>query len=179
MENLEKQIELFMSLPYTMTVKYRPEQGGYYVAGYIELPDLTMTGDTPEEAVRELLEEKPEWFETCLKLGINIPLPIEPQKYSGKFVLRMPPSLHESLIQISDKEGVSLNQYMVAALSKSVWIHEGKESATINVYSCNRAKNHSAKSVCTPGGRVMDSSRVYTSSKKRGISPKREKHKTG
>jgi predicted HicB family RNase H-like nuclease len=119
MENLEKQIELFMSLPYTMTVKYRPEQGGYYVAGYIELPDLTMTGDTPEEAVRELLEEKPEWFETCLKLGINIPLPIEPQKYSGKFVLRMPPSLHESLIQIADKEGVSLNQYMVASFQIS------------------------------------------------------------
>jgi predicted HicB family RNase H-like nuclease len=132
MENLEKQIELFMSLPYTMTVKYRPEQGGYYVAGYIELPDLTMTGDTPEEAVRELLAEKPEWFETCLKLGINIPLPIEPQKYSGKFVLRMPPSLHESLVQIADKEGVSLNQYMVAALSRSVGIHEVRESDAIN-----------------------------------------------
>jgi predicted RNase H-like HicB family nuclease len=53
--DIKKQVEYYMSLPYNMTVKYRSEQGGYYVAGYTELPDLTMTGDTPEEAVKELL----------------------------------------------------------------------------------------------------------------------------
>jgi predicted RNase H-like HicB family nuclease len=75
--DIKKQVEYYMSLPYTMMVKFRPEQGGYYVAGYIELPDLTMTGDTPEEAVKELLIEKPNWFETCLKLGVKIPLPVK------------------------------------------------------------------------------------------------------
>ena len=125
---IKKQVEHYMNLPYTMTIKHRAEQGGYYVAGYIELPDLTMTGDTPEETVKELLEEKPEWFETCLKLGINIPLPIEPQAYSGKIVLRMPPSMHESLIQIAMMEGVSLNQYMITALSRFIGIREGQEA---------------------------------------------------
>jgi hypothetical protein len=42
--DIKKQIEYYMSLPYTMTVKYRPEQGGYYVASYIELPDLNSPG---------------------------------------------------------------------------------------------------------------------------------------
>jgi predicted HicB family RNase H-like nuclease len=116
--NIKKQIEYYLSLPYTMTIKYRPEQAGYFVASYIELPDLSMTGDTPEKAVKELLIEKPEWFETCLKLGIPIPNPIEPQKYSGKIILRMPPSLHESLIHIAELEGVSLNQYMVSSLAR-------------------------------------------------------------
>jgi predicted HicB family RNase H-like nuclease len=126
--DVKKQVEYYMKLPYTMTVKFRPEQGGYYVAGYIELPDLTMTGATPEEAVKELLVEKPEWFETCLKLGVKIPLPVEPQKYSGKIVLRMPPSMHESLIQIAELEGISLNQYMLAAIARSIGHDEARKS---------------------------------------------------
>jgi len=129
--DIKKQVEYYMSLPYTMTVKYRPEQGGYYVASYIELPDLNMTGNTPEEAVKELLTEKPEWFETCLELGIKIPLPAEPQKYSGKIVLRMPPTMHESLIQIAELEGVSLNQYMLTSLSRSIGFDEGKKSKAV------------------------------------------------
>ena len=128
--SVKERVEYYMSLPYTMTVRYRPEQGGYYVAGYVELPDLTMTGDTTEEAVKELLIEKPEWFEACLKLGVKIPLPVEPQKYSGKIVLRMPPSMHESLIRVAELEGVSLNQYMLAALARSVGIVEAQKEKT-------------------------------------------------
>jgi predicted HicB family RNase H-like nuclease len=124
--DVKKQVEYYMSLPYTITVRYRPEQGGYYVAGFIELPDLTMTGDTPEEAVKELLIEKAEWFETCLKLGVKIPLPVEPQKYSGKILLRMSPSMHESLIRIAELEGISLNQYMTSALARAIGFDEGK-----------------------------------------------------
>jgi len=126
--NIKKQVEYYMNLPYTMTVRYLDEQGGYFVAGYIELPDLTMTGDTPEEAVKELLIEKPEWFETCLEQGIPILLPVEPQKYSGKIIVRMPPSLHESLIRIAELEGVSLNEYMVSSLAKSA----GRDEANIS-----------------------------------------------
>lgn len=129
---IKKQIGYYMSLPYTMTVKYRPEQGGYYVAGYVELPDLTMTGNTPQEAVNELLIEKPEWFEGCLELGIKIPLPVESHKYSGKIALRMPPTLHESLIRMAELEGVSLNQYMIAALARSLGFDESKQSLRSN-----------------------------------------------
>jgi len=122
--DIKKQAAYYTGLPYNMTVKYRGEQGGYYVASYIELPDLSMTGNTPEEAVKELLAEKTEWFEECLKQDIYIPLPLEPHKFSGKVALRMSPSLHESLIQLSELEGVSLNQYMVSALARSVGRNE-------------------------------------------------------
>jgi antitoxin HicB len=118
--DIKKQVEYYMNLPYTMTIKHRQEQGGYFVAGYIELPDLTMTGDTPEEAVRELLSEKEDWFKTCLKLGVNIPLPVETPKYSGEIRVRMPPSLHQALAQRAASEGVSLNQYMVTGLARTV-----------------------------------------------------------
>lgn len=127
-EETQKQVEHYLNLPYTMTVRYREEQGGYYIAGYVELPDLTMTGDTPEEAVKELLLEKPEWFETCLKLGIPIPLPVEPKKYSGRLIVRMSPSMHESLIRMAELEGISLNQYMIAALSRTLGFDEAQQS---------------------------------------------------
>ena len=119
-KEIKRLVDYYMSLPYTMIIKRREEQGGYYVASYIELPDLSMTGATPEEAVRELLDEKPEWFETCIKLGIKIPQPPEPEKYSGKMVLRMSPSMHETLTRMAELEGVSLNQYMVTTLAKCV-----------------------------------------------------------
>jgi predicted HicB family RNase H-like nuclease len=124
---LKKQLEHYMNLHYTMTVKYRPEQGGYYVAGYVELPDLTMTENTPEEAVKELLAEKAEWFEACLERNIPIPSPVESRNFSGKILLRTSPSLHESLYNIAELEGVSLNQYVITKLAQAV----GKDDSSI------------------------------------------------
>jgi antitoxin HicB len=126
--DIKKRVEYYLNLPYTMTVRYREEQGGYYVAGYIELPDLTMTGETPEEAVKELLIEKPEWFETCIQNGVPIPLPVEPKKYSGRLIIRMPPSMHESLIRMADLEGISLNQYLISALSRVLGFDEAQRT---------------------------------------------------
>lgn len=48
-----------------------------------------------------------------------MPVP-EPTRYTGQYHLRMPPSLHEALTMKSESEEVSLNQYMVTALARSV-----------------------------------------------------------
>ena len=124
---LKKKVDYYVGLPYTMTIEYCEEQGGYYVASYIELPDLTMTGATPEEAVKELLVEKPEWFETCLKLGIEIPMPVQNKKYRGKIALRVSPSMHAAVTRIAELEGISLNQYMVTTIARAI----GHEEASL------------------------------------------------
>ena len=118
--DLKQKIDYYLGFPYTMNIAYREDQGGYYVASYIELPDLTMTGATPEEAVKELLGEKPEWLETCLKLGIEIPMPVQNKKYSGKIALRMSPSMHAAVTHIAELEGISLNQYMVTTIARAI-----------------------------------------------------------
>ena len=118
--DLKQKIDYYLGLPYTMNIAYREDQGGYYVASYIELPDLTMTGATPEEAVKELLGEKPEWLETCLKLGIEIPMPVQNKKYSGKIALRMSPSMHAAVTHIAELEGIRLNQYMVTTIARAI-----------------------------------------------------------
>jgi antitoxin HicB len=118
-KDIKTQIEYYMKLSYTMTVQFQDEQGGYYVAGFQELPDLTMTGSTPEEAIRELLIEAPEWFELNIKSGYKIPLPAHNSKYSGRINFRMPKYLHETIAVIADREGVSINQYLLSAVAKA------------------------------------------------------------
>jgi predicted HicB family RNase H-like nuclease len=125
-KDIKAKVDYYMKLPYTMTVKYLDEQGGYYVAGFLELPDLSMTGATPEEAIRELLLEAPEWFELNIKHGYPIPLPSRTSKYSGRINFRMPKYLHEAVAIIAEQEGVSINQYLLSAVAKAVGADEKK-----------------------------------------------------
>jgi predicted RNase H-like HicB family nuclease len=119
-KDLKKQIEYYANLSYTTTVVQQDDGHGiYYLARVIELPGLMMTGDTPAEAIADLESVKREWIETNLKLGNRMPDPVHSRQYSGKVGLRMPPSLHETLAIFAEIEGVSLNQYMVSALSRS------------------------------------------------------------
>jgi predicted HicB family RNase H-like nuclease len=119
--NIQSLVEHYNSLPYTTTIeKWDDGRGPYYVARLVELPDLFMDGDTPEEALKELEDEKPEYIELYLRLGNKMPEPLSTRKYSGNVVLRLPSSVHEDLAKMAALEGVSLNQYMVAALSKQV-----------------------------------------------------------
>ena len=126
---LEKKVDYYIGLPYTIAVERRDDQGTYYVARYIELPHLVMTGDTAEEAVRDLEAEKREWFEFNIEKGNKIPLPLKSRKYSGKIILRMSPNLHEHLIRQAELQGTSLNNFMVKAVAQAAGYEES--SATI------------------------------------------------
>jgi len=78
-EEIKEKAKYYASLPYTITVERYDDQDTYYAARYLELPHFIMTGETPEEAVRELESEKLEWFELNLKEGNKIPLPLNPR----------------------------------------------------------------------------------------------------
>lgn len=46
-------------------------------------------------------------------------------RYSGRLLLRMPASLHEELARASDRDGVSLNQFITSVLAGAVgWRRE-------------------------------------------------------
>jgi hypothetical protein len=49
-----------------------------------------------------------------------VPPPGAAAAHSGKLLVRMPRSLHAELTRASEREGTSLNGYIVAALSASV-----------------------------------------------------------
>lgn len=48
-------------------------------------------------------------------------------KYSGKFTVRLPKSLHQALVERADREGVSLNLFVTNALSRTVAMPGGKK----------------------------------------------------
>jgi antitoxin HicB len=125
-DEIKRKTDYYMNLPYTMTVKRHDDQGVYYLAGFVELPDLFMVGPTAEAAVKELLIEKPEYFAECIKRGFKIPLPLHSQKYSGKLNFRMPRRLHEKVAAIAESEGVSINQYLLSAVAQVAGADEKK-----------------------------------------------------
>jgi hypothetical protein len=53
-----------------------------------------------------------------LKLGREFPLPAkEDNDYSGRVTLRIPKTMHRHLAMSADSDGVSLNTYIIQALS--------------------------------------------------------------
>jgi hypothetical protein len=56
--------------------------------------------------------------EVFLEKKRDMPVPrISSEEYSGRVTLRLPRSLHRAMVEASDDEGISLNQYMVNVLS--------------------------------------------------------------
>jgi predicted HicB family RNase H-like nuclease len=60
------------------------------------------------------------WIETAWELGREIPEPRQTEDYSGKFVVRVPKSLHRALVEASASDNVSLNTYVNVALGRAV-----------------------------------------------------------
>jgi len=133
-KNIEKHLEYYTKLPYNIIVEMWDDgEGPYWVARIAELPHCLIHGDTPEGAIAEIEEVKRDWIKSNLERGLKIPEPI-PHKHSGQISLRLPPSLHRLLSDRAAVEGISLNQYMTAALAKSVGldIHVSKPKTSRN-----------------------------------------------
>ena len=108
-------LDQYLRLEYPFNVLADPD-GGYV----IEFPDLKgclTQADTLDEVAPMAEEARTLWIEAAYENGIDIPLPSYPEEYSGKFVLRLPRSLHRRLAESAEREGVSLNQYVVMVLS--------------------------------------------------------------
>ena len=109
----------YMELPYSIVFRHvKDDSGDYYFATVQELDGCMSDGATLEEANANIREAMEGWIETKLEAGLPIPEPSDAEKYSGKFVVRLPKTLHHRLAVEAEKEGVSLNQYTLYKLSK-------------------------------------------------------------
>ena len=115
---MNKSIEYYVSLPYTRELI--PEEDGGWFVRIKELPNCMSQGETPAEAMRMIDDAMLGWLEVELEEGEPIPEPKEDEDYSGKFNTRVPKSLHHKLVEIAEADGVSLNQWIVSALSEAV-----------------------------------------------------------
>lgn len=90
----------------------------FWVAESRELKGCVAQGDTPEEAIAELASNEEEWLETAKECGIEIPEHSveELVVYSGKFMTRLSPFVHQEAAMCAKKQGISLNQYVNNAI---------------------------------------------------------------
>ena len=117
-------LEYYLNLKYPIT--FYPEKEGGYTAIIRDLPGCMTQGETLSEAMENLEEAREMWIETVYETGIkDIPLPSTENEYSGRLLLRIPKSLHRHLSEGAEKEGVSLNQYILSLLSEA----NGKRAA--------------------------------------------------
>jgi antitoxin HicB len=117
-------VEHYMELPYTVVLRPDAEEGDF-VARVAELPGCSEHGSTPEEAYQNLQEAKRLWITTRLESGLPIPEPEQEEELpSGKFVQRLPRTLHKDLATWAKKEQVSLNQLVATALAAAVQAHQ-------------------------------------------------------
>jgi predicted RNase H-like HicB family nuclease len=110
-------LEFYLKQKYPITLYPDPDEG--YVAEIKDLPGCITQGETAEEALAELEDARILWIKTAYEHGDAISLPSTETKYSGKTLLRMARSLHQKLAEGAEREGVSLNQYIVSLLSEA------------------------------------------------------------
>lgn len=111
-----KTLDDYMKAPYRMEIVEDPSEGGYVVS-FPDLPGCLTCGETLEQAIANAQDAKRAWFQAALEDGVEIRDPDSLNDYSGQFKLRMPRSLHRSLAEHSQREGISMNQYCVYLLS--------------------------------------------------------------
>jgi predicted RNase H-like HicB family nuclease len=102
---------------YSINLQYSKEDKAY-IATVPELPELNAFGSTPEEALKELAISQELYLEVMKEDGEKIPEPEMYKSFSGQTRIRLPKTLHASLSNEAQKEGVSLNTYIVHLLSE-------------------------------------------------------------
>jgi antitoxin HicB len=133
---MNRTVEEYMGMPYTFEMWRAPEGG--WVVRVKELTGCVSQGETAEEALAMIREAMEGWLEVALRRGFDIPEPRPEEEYSGKFVVRMPRSLHRELVATADREGVSLNQYINVALAGAV----GRRATLVPASSTVRGPSH-------------------------------------
>jgi len=94
---------------YTYRVTWS-EEDNEYVGLCAEFPSLSWLEPSPEEALKGIRKTVAQVVADLEKSGEPVPEPIAVKKYSGKFMLRIPPELHRRLSIEAAESGVSLNR---------------------------------------------------------------------
>lgn len=92
-----------------------------------ELPDVVEYADRADEAYDLALDSIETTAIVLAEQGRPMPPPFEPvDDYSGRVTLRLPRSLHRSLADGAEAEGVSLNQHLVSMLAYQAGTRSGQ-----------------------------------------------------
>lgn len=96
------------------------EEGSGFLIEFPDLPGCMSDGETAEEAINNGKDAIACWIAAAKEAGRDIPRPGELEAQSGKWVQRVPRSMHLRLVKQAKREGVSLNTLVVSMISEEL-----------------------------------------------------------
>lgn len=102
---------------YNGTVAYCSETNTLHgeVLGLSGKHKITYEGKTPDELIEDFKTGIDDYLYTCKETGMTPELP-----FSGKFNVRISPSLHSRAVSAAKRKGLTLNSYVKKALENSL-----------------------------------------------------------
>ena len=101
---------------YTYRVSYS-EDDKEYVGLCAEFPSLSWLDASRNEAFSGIQDLVSEVVEDMRNTDEDIPEPLSLKKYSGKFMVRIPPAVHRDLSILASENNISLNRLVSSKLS--------------------------------------------------------------
>jgi predicted RNase H-like HicB family nuclease len=108
-------LEHYLALEYHYIVV--PDDGSFFIK-FPDLPGCITQVEDPAEIAAMAEEIRTLWIEGEYEDGHDIPEPSYFSGYSGKFVVRLPKRLHRDLAESAERDGVSLNAYVMSLLAE-------------------------------------------------------------
>jgi predicted HicB family RNase H-like nuclease len=102
---------------YTYRVTWS-EDDNEYVGLCAEFPSLSRLSKKPEVALKGIRKLVEDVIKDMQREGETVPEPIACRRYSGKFIVRVPPQVHRKLAIQAAESGVSLNRLASSKLSQ-------------------------------------------------------------
>jgi predicted HicB family RNase H-like nuclease len=91
------------------------------LAHFVELPNISAFGPTPEAALNELASAWEMVKRTCVDDGRPVPMAPTRKEYSGQFNVRIDRRLRRALAIEAARAGVSLNALVSQKLAQNVY----------------------------------------------------------
>jgi predicted HicB family RNase H-like nuclease len=102
---------------YTYRVTWS-DQDSEFVGLCAEFPLLSWLDASPELALKGIRSVVTDCVQDMIADGEKVPDSISTRKYSGKFMVRVPPEVHRHLAIEAAESGVSLNRIASAKLAR-------------------------------------------------------------
>jgi len=94
------------------------EEDGEFIGLCAEFPSLSWPAPTSEEALKGIRSVVEECILDMVRNNEDIPVPISTRRYSGKFMVRVPPEIHRHLAVEAAESRVSLNRLVSVKLAQ-------------------------------------------------------------
>lgn len=91
-----------------------------WVCEYTDIPGLIGVGDSKEEAISEADIFLNQYLDQLDEEGKEYPVIADGFTYSGRITVRVSKTTHKKIVEASDKNGVSINQWITDAINEHI-----------------------------------------------------------